>query len=112
MERPLMGPTYALGFLYRACKAAGLPRAEWPTWHDLRHAFATGYLNKRGNDFKRVMDLMGHADMRTTLIYSHVTEDNVRDEADREAIREAMPFDLTSDRDAPAQNVVPFTKAS
>ena len=58
------------------------------------------------------MDLMGHTDMRTTLIYAHVTEDDVRDEADREAIANGLPFDLTSDRDDPAQNVVPFTKAS
>ena len=53
-----------------------------------------------------------NSNIRMMLLYAHVTEDNVRDEADREAIREAMPFDLTSDRDAPAQNVVPFTKAS
>ncbi len=54
----LDGTNLRIRVLYRACEAAGLPRDEWPTWHDLRHAFATGYLNKRGNDFKRVMDLM------------------------------------------------------
>ena len=58
------------------------------------------------------MDLMGHTDIQTTLIYAHVTEDDVRDEADREAIANGLPFDLTPDRDAPAQNVVPFTKAN
>jgi len=46
------------------------------------------------------------------LLYAHVTEDNVHDKADREAIASRLPYDLTPDRDAPAQNVVPTTKAS
>ena len=58
------------------------------------------------------MGLMGQKDMRTTLIYAHVIEDRERDEKDRKVIAKAMPFNLTPDRDAPAQNVVPFTKAS
>ena len=98
--------------LYRACKGAGLARDQWPTFHDLRHAFASNFLNKRGSDWRRVMQLLGHTDMRTTMIYAHAIEDTVRDEADREAIAEAMPFDLTPNHDDPAQNVVPFTKAS
>ena len=68
--------------LYRACEAAGLPRAEWPTWHDLRHAFATTYLNKRGDNWKRAMELMGHGDIRTTLLYTHVVHDPARDAKD------------------------------
>jgi integrase len=45
--------------LYRACEAAGLPKNEWPTFHDLRHAFATTYLNKRGDNWKRAMGVDG-----------------------------------------------------
>ena len=99
--------------LYRACEAAGLPRAEWPTFHDLRHAFATTYLNKRGDNWKRAMELMGHGDIRTTLLYTHVVHDPARDAKDAEALKEAMPFDLgdgVSGEDA--SNVVPFKKAS
>ncbi len=58
------------------------------------------------------MDLMGHTDIRTTLLYAHVTEDSVRDDADREAIANGLPFDHTPNHDNPATNVVPFTKAS
>ncbi len=93
-------------------KGEGLSRDEWPTWHELRHAFATTYLNEQGSDFKRVMDLMGHKDMWTTLIYAHVIEDRERDEKDRKVIAKGLPFDLTPSQDAPAPNVVPFTKAS
>ena len=54
--------------LYKACDLAGLSKDERPTWHGLRHAYATAYLNKRGGDFTRAMELMGHADMSTTLM--------------------------------------------
>ena len=51
-----------------------MPRNEWPKWHELRHAFATHLLN--GNkDWRRGMELMGHSDIRTTMIYTHVIED-------------------------------------
>ena len=108
----LIQSTCANGCLYRACEAAGLPRAEWPTWHDLRHAFATNYLNQQGSDFKRVMNLMGHKDMRTTLIYDHVIDDHDRDENDRMVLKKSMPFDLGGSPKDGASNVVPFKKAS
>ena len=99
--------------LYRACEAAGLPKNEWPTWHELRHAFATNYLNQQGSDFKRVMNLMGHKDMRTTLLYDHVIDDHDRDENDRMVLKKSMPFDLVNGAaDEDTSNVVPFKKAS
>jgi len=58
------------------------------------------------------MDLMGHTEMRTTLIDAHVTDDRDRDDKDRKVIRKALPFDLTPNHADPAANVVPFTKAS
>ena len=97
--------------LYRACEAAGLPRAEWPTWHDLRHAFATTYLNKRGDNWKRAMELMGHGDIRTTLLYTHVVHDPARDAKDADALKEGMPFDLGGGINEDPSNVVPFKKA-
>ena len=69
------------------CEAASLPRNEWPTWHELRHAFATNYFNAQGSDFKRVMNLMGHKYMRTTLIYDHVIDDPDRDDNDRMVLK-------------------------
>ena len=109
---PLDGTNLRERVLYRACEAAGLPRAEWPTFHDLRHAFATTYLNKRGDNWKRAMELMGHSDIRTTLLYTHVVHDPARDAKDAEALKEAMPFDLGDGAaNEDASNVVPFRKA-
>jgi integrase/recombinase XerC/integrase/recombinase XerD len=65
------------GIVEKALRASGLPKPASP--HTFRHSFAT-HLLARGGDIRKVQELLGHANLSSTQVYTHLDIERLAEE--------------------------------
>jgi site-specific recombinase XerD len=62
--------------IHAACMRAGIKTKV--TEHTLRHSFATHLMNQ-GSSMRNIQQLLGHSDLKTTMIYTEVNNRNLKE---------------------------------
>ena len=79
-------PRYVQALVKRLAEAAGIEKRVSP--HVLRHTYATRMLERPGLTIRDVQTLLGHANVATTQVYTHVNEDELRRKVQAEDVQE------------------------
>lgn len=74
MKRHHLYDSYMEDAVKSAVQQAGLTKRV--TCHTFRHSFAT-HLLENGKDIRLIQELLGHSDVKTTMIYTHVAKSPV-----------------------------------
>ena len=94
--------TSVRAFLKRNARRAGILKKVTP--HTLRHSFAT-HLLEQGVDIRYIQELLGHARPETTMVYTHVSRQDL--------LRIRSPLDLLYEPQSPLdkqQGLPPFSR--
>ncbi|MDO7976747.1 tyrosine-type recombinase/integrase [Oceanotoga teriensis] len=69
---------YVREMIYKYTDKAGIHKERKISPHTLRHTFATD-LYKKTKDIRKVQKALGHSDLSTTMIYTHIADSDLED---------------------------------
>lgn len=95
-----MGHSRDMQNLSEVLAAAGCPAMQRP-WHALRHTFASHYVMAGGN-ILALQKILGHSDIKMTLIYAHLAPDYLGEEMDRVRFERSISTPSPGSRSRPA----------
>lgn len=77
-------PNHLRRSVKRYAEKAGIDEVERVSPHTLRHTFATAHYRQHG-DIRRLQKLLGHSDISTTMIYTHMADEELEEGAKESA---------------------------
>ena len=99
-QKGRLSPVYLRSIIKKRARQAGIP---WIHPHSLRHYYATNLL-RAGVNIRVVQELLGHTDIKTTGIYLHIIETDMRNAVENPNLEDPLKLKPKRKKQHPPKN--------